>query len=709
MSIFGKSINESMNHQNDIILNENTFLNKDDIKHNLSKWGTKPGQDNILYVTGLSGGGKTTISREYSQKYEAEVFELDLMDYKWDETFTNRFIIKAFKKFPSYKTLINKAVNEPFEYENEQDYINFIKVKKEALNYILDLMHKEKNKLFIIEGIQIFYDYFPADLLKVPLIIKGTSNISSIIRRTKRHNNNQFSFKEFIKDLKKWFTINHSQDKLISSLRKYFDRENQNNTSFELTPATEGVILQEAYKSTRKYKCLYCNYRNTRVKLISHIDKSHSDMIPENYSAGRLLYDLINTNSNRGKCRICGKPTEWNEDKLRYEVFCSDSCKKKYSDDFHKIRMVNIYGVESLLDNPDMQAKMLKGRKISGYYKFKDGVRLSYCGSYERNLLEFLDKVMNYSSHEVTSPGPVIEYMYNGKKHFWVTDQYIGLSNLVIDCKDGGSNPNNRNMKEYREKQIAKEEAIKKLHKYNYIRLTDNNFSQLIDTLMTIKYEMMENPMVLDNLVIDINESGLANGPVGSAVVGTDDYDSFIIPYKPLNKTFIDDDTEYALSFDKSLTDLYVIDDGGNIKQESIEFLYDKKFDVFKSKNKVIFEMNNDIHPKNYFCILALGTKYITEFAERVELSYFKNLIEREIMCESIIYECQKDDPLNLLSEMGEIQVQTEDKYLQNIYLREDINGYFIYDKDRGLRTKSYETADDAMKIVNTLINFIGE
>ena len=704
MSIFGKPVS-------DITLNENTFLNKEDVKHNLSKWGTKLGQDNILYVTGLSGGGKTTISKEYSEKYGAEILELDLMDYKWDATFKNKFILKAFNKFPLYKSLIVKSA-APFVFDNKKDYNDFIKVKTEATEYIIDLMHKESDKLFIIEGIQILYDDFPIDIEKVPLVIKGTSNMSAIIRRVKRGNNDQFSFEDFVKTFKDWYRFNNNQDRQIIKLRKQFDKEYKKrgyDTCFNVIPVTESVVLQEAYKSKRKYKCPYCNYHNIRMKLISHIDKAHKDMIPEGYSAGRLLYDLINTSPNKAKCRICGKPTEWNEDKLRYEVFCSDSCKKKYSDDFHKIRMVNIYGVESLLDNPEMQAKMLAGRRISGYYKFQDGVRLSYCGSYEKNLLEFLDKVMNYSSHEVTSPGPVIEYEYKGKKHFWVTDQYIGLSNLVIDCKDGGSNPNKRDMQEYREKQIAKEEAIKKLHKYNYIRLTDNNFSQLIDTLMTIKYEMLDNPMVLDNPVIDINESGLANGPAGNAMVGTGSYDSFIIPYKPLSKTFDDDNTEYALSFDKSLTDLYIINDEGNIKHESIEFLYDKKFDVFKSKNKVIFEMDEDIHPKNYFCMLALGTEYITESAEKVDISYFKELTEREIMCESIIYECQKDDPLNILSEMGEIQVRVEDRYLMNIYLREDVNGYFIYDKERGLRTKSYNTVDEAMNAANTLINFTGD
>ena len=78
-------------------------------------------------------------------------------------------------------------------------------------------------------------------------------------------------------------------------------------------------------------------------------------------------------------------------------------------------------------------------------------------------------------------------------------------------------------------------------------------------------------------------------------------------------------------------------------------------------------------------------------------------------MCESIIYECQKDDPLNILSEMGETQIRVEDKYLSNIYLREDVNGYFIYDKERGLRTKSYNSIDEAMNTTSILINFTGD
>ena len=56
-----------------------------------------------------------------------------------------------------------------------------------------------------------------------------------------------------------------------------------------------------------------------------------------------------------------------------------------------------------------------------------------------------------------------------------------------MDIKDGGKNPNNREMPEYRAKQNAKEKAIASSGLYNYIRLTDNQFDQLIEIMLDLK------------------------------------------------------------------------------------------------------------------------------------------------------------------------------------------------------------------------------
>lgn len=98
-----------------------------------------------------------------------------------------------------------------------------------------------------------------------------------------------------------------------------------------------------------------------------------------------------------------------------------------------------------------------------------------------------MDQFFGVKSDDLIAPGPVIDYEYNGKAHKWITDFYYEPYNLVFDIKDGGDNPNTRDMKEYREKQVAKEKAIAKTGEYNYIRLTDNKMDQMIELMMELK------------------------------------------------------------------------------------------------------------------------------------------------------------------------------------------------------------------------------
>ena len=238
------------------------------------------------------------------------------------------------------------------------------------------------------------------------------------------------------------------------------------------------------YKSSRKYRCPYCGITATREKLISHIDNKHEDMIPEGYTSARVLYDYINK-KNYGTCLICKRKVyEWDNNIARYKNICNDpACMKQL-----KQRAQGNH-----LDDPEVQKKMLANRKISGTYTFQDGVTHSYVGSYERNCFEFMDTVMNIPGKDIMSPGPTIYYTWNGSLHPWILDWMYIPAMLCCDVKDGGSNPNNRPMEEYRAKQLAKEEAIRKSGKYNYIRLTDNNFAQLLQAFSDIRYGVINN------------------------------------------------------------------------------------------------------------------------------------------------------------------------------------------------------------------------
>ena len=244
----------------------------------------------------------------------------------------------------------------------------------------------------------------------------------------------------------------------------------------------------------KKYKCPYCEKREERAKLITHVNRSHSEMIPEGFTADRVVYNSVNK-VDHGKCRVCGKPTKWNQKAGRYDVLCGDPKCKEHMREEYKKNMLRVRGTYNILNDPEQQTKMLANRKISGTYKFTDGGVLTYTGTYEKKCLEFMDVVMQIPSKDIMSPGPTIEYEYNGEKHFYITDFYYIPYNLIIEVKDGGDNLNTKDsssMRASREKTIAKENIITDRGEYNYIRLTNNNFAQLLEVFMDIKLKLLE-------------------------------------------------------------------------------------------------------------------------------------------------------------------------------------------------------------------------
>ena len=273
---------------------------------------------------------------------------------------------------------------------------------------------------------------------------------------------------------------------------------------------SNGKIVTK-YHNNKKYKCPYCEIRLERDKLTDHIQKNHEDMIPPDYTAARVAFNTINKKDS-GSCIICKEETKWNETKRRYERICDNKkCMEQYKE-IVATRLMNARGVtkEEMLRDPEFQNKMLNNRKISGTYKFADGGKISYVGSYERKFLEFMDVFLRVQSKDIQAPGPTIEYYYQGKKHFWITDFYYIPYNLVLDIKDGGKNPNNRDMQSYRSKQIEKEKAIREGDRYNYLRLTDNQFDQLIEMMLELKETMIDldtHSLISYKPIVKINES----------------------------------------------------------------------------------------------------------------------------------------------------------------------------------------------------------
>ena len=365
------------------------------------------------------------------------------------------------------------------------------------------------------------------------------------------------------------------------------------------------AMVSNATKNTyqKKYKCPYCEGRFTRAKLHIHIQEKHEDLIPEGYTALRVAFNTIN-NKTEGHCIMCGNVTDWNEDKGRYERLCNDpKCHEAYKKMVAE-RTKKKYGTERLQTDPEyaeyVQRKALAGRKMHGEYTFADGGKIEYFGSYERKFLQFMDQVMHCESEDILAPAPSIKYQYEGKTHLYIPDFYYIPYNLIIEIKDGGSNPNNHPHRtgEDELKLRAKEEAIRKLNEFSYVRVVNNDFSQVLSIMAVLKYNMAHR---YKDPVIKVNESMLLeanpvkvesmSGAIGSAIPLTPnpipyecDKDNYYIIQHMQNNVF-----NYSITKDPVQYTMYSVDpeEHGFYKVfKTDKSKISKKYTTFKIKDK---------------------------------------------------------------------------------------------------------------------------
>lgn len=365
------------------------------------------------------------------------------------------------------------------------------------------------------------------------------------------------------------------------------------------------AMVSNATKSTyqKKYKCPYCEGRFTRAKLHIHIQEKHEDLIPEGYTALRVAFNTIN-NKTEGHCIMCGNVTDWNEDKGRYERLCNDpKCHEAYKKMVAE-RTKKKYGTERLQTDPEyaeyVQRKALAGRKMHGEYTFADGGKIEYFGSYERKFLQFMDQVMHCESEDILAPAPSIKYQYEGKTHLYIPDFYYIPYNLIIEIKDGGSNPNNHPHRtgEDELKLRAKEEAIRQLNEFSYVRVVNNDFSQVLSIMAVLKYNMAHR---YKDPVIKVNESMLLeanpvkvesmSGTIGSAIPLTQnpipyecDKDNYYIIQHMQNNVF-----NYSITKDPVQYTMYSVDpeEHGFYKVfKTDKSKISKKYTTFKIKDK---------------------------------------------------------------------------------------------------------------------------
>jgi uridine kinase len=170
---------------------ESAVISNPDTYMNFELWEKVRGH-NILFITGLSGSGKSTLATELAKTNDAEVIRLDGFEHDFDSS--NYKILDSFKAkhpemLPHFENHWKDAISANLKYVIESLTL--------YMTYVIKTLYTHPNKLFIVEGVQLYFDDEIIDFIKgKPLIIKGTSALKSYSRQIKREMQYTESFGE---------------------------------------------------------------------------------------------------------------------------------------------------------------------------------------------------------------------------------------------------------------------------------------------------------------------------------------------------------------------------------------------------------------------------------------------------------------------------------------------------------------------------------
>ena len=232
----------------------------------------------------------------------------------------------------------------------------------------------------------------------------------------------------------------------------------------------------------RNTRCPFCpKIFNDKHRFCKHIQRMHNDQVPDDCEALEWAYSLLVGKPTGRLCVQCKKnPVHFNRETLKYERYCSDACKTAYANDFHNKRMVDKYGVPHLLNNADMQRKMIFNHAQARDYVWDDKHKFRIIGSYEEDFLSHL-KSLDWSPNDVICPSPN-NYWYkwkDGTTHLYIPDFYIPSLSLEVEIKE--SDNTHPRMEHSREIEYLKDARLKyetQKTGIHYIKIVDKNYDE---------------------------------------------------------------------------------------------------------------------------------------------------------------------------------------------------------------------------------------
>jgi len=171
-------------------------------------------------------------------------------------------------------------------------------------------------------------------------------------------------------------------------------------------------------------------------------ENEHNDQIPEDVQIPlEYAYALMVKKPMGRPCTECRvNPVPFNVTTLKYGRFCSPACKQRYTETV-KGRMVDKYGKEHLLDDPEVQQRMINNHPSAHDYVWDESHKFRIIGSYEHDFLDKL-KSLKWNPDDILAPSPhIIRYKWkDGTNHFYIPDFELPSIGLIVEIKQGNFN-----------------------------------------------------------------------------------------------------------------------------------------------------------------------------------------------------------------------------------------------------------------------------
>ena len=349
---------------------------------------------------------------------------------------------------------------------------------------------------------------------------------------------------------------------------------------------------------------------------------------------------------NIGNCVICKKPTTWNEEKGRYDRFCSDACVKKYVEIRNK-RVLDKYGTTNLASIPEFQKdKLMANRGIAKTYTFKDGGRKIVLSNIEYKILEYLDSA-GYTSEDIEAPASiVIPYRFEGKNLNHIPDIFVRPLNLIISGKDGLDNPNmSPHFLKDRKKNIAIFKEILDNYNLNYVQVEgEKEVKALESTMITIQKLMKKNGRVVIPPRIDfaLYSEKMDTGTIPLSQANKIQFNAFVVynlKYKYLKEK---EERDFYVGFlirDPADGKIYSVGNKNSIISWDVK---DKNFKNFREGSEIFYckgakltldrfkDMAIEESVLSRLISLILGKDKLEEYTVENCIEFFKRKMEHE-------------------------------------------------------------------------------